>query len=143
MSNYVVFRSDNNVRAVQVEIGQGVPEDQQMREDEYYAMTIEGVETPDHAVWKAALKCHQSLVVELVRAFVVYFDLHNWDRGQIDNPETVDYTLGLLRHFVEDDIDENTKLELGLVVDEIEANWPEPEPEPVASEVPGQLSFLP
>lgn len=137
--DYVVFRSDSGVRAVQVERGKGVPKEHQMKTDEgeYFGVVVGDAPSPEAAIWRAALEFHSNLIEGLVEVLGLYLEEIGWDRDRPLYPEHIDEVFKALKSFREEGV-VCTK-DLGL---DLEKEWPVPVEAAAPEHNPDQLSLL-
>jgi len=91
MSSYAVFRSPSTIRAVKLGApGTGMPEGQNMRDDEHFGVTVDSVSSPEEAIWKASLEYHEDVVSGLINILGLYLNKIDWDRDSTFNAKDVD-----------------------------------------------------
>ncbi len=137
MPDFVVFRSKDGVRAIEVQRGKGVPENHKMRKDEYFGVVVDDVATPEIAVWSAALECHVELIRGLVKVLALYLEEINWDRNQPLFPEEIDEIFHLLQSFRGEKLHDHEALG-----QDFESEWLPESTEQRPDVAPGQLSLI-
>ncbi len=145
LSDFVVFRSNTgSIRAVPTVRGKGVPKEHQMRKDETFGVVIDQVPSPEVAIWKAALSCHEESFTSLDVILNQYLEEINWDRDRAFDIDRVDEALISLEYFRQEQLRGCETIGLATAKSWRSGDDDESDELTAASseEVPGQLKLL-